>query len=240
MIRFIPNLLTLLNLGSGCLAVVFAFTADLRMVSLMILISLILDYLDGTAARLLNVQSELGKELDSLADVVSFGLVPSLIAFVLLQANDLPILSYTAFLMTLFSAYRLANFNIDKRQSNLFIGLPTPANAMVWASFPLIIFDDSSSKMVQMFRIYLENPYVILFCVALFSYLLVAEIELFSLKFKNLSWKENKVRFIFMLLAVALISIFSFYAIPFIILLYILISLITNNISKRNEIQGRN
>ena len=224
--KFIPNLFTLLNLSSGCIGVVYAFTSDLRMVSIMIFISLILDYMDGMAARLLNARSPIGKELDSLADLISFGLLPALIANRLLHPSDYSSWAYVAFLITVFSAYRLAKFNIDERQSENFIGLPTPANALFWSSFPLIILSGSTEGWTSIMAGYMSNPLVIIVCILIFSYLLIAELPLFSLKFKNLSLKENKDRFIFLFGTLILILFLGYGALPFIILLYLLISII--------------
>ena len=224
--KFIPNLITLLNLSAGCIGVVFAFTTDLRMVSVMIFISLVFDYMDGMAARLLNARSAIGKELDSLADLISFGLLPALIANRLLHPSEYTSWAYMAFLITVFSAYRLAKFNTDDRQTESFIGLPTPANALFWSSFPLIIMSESTAFVPGIMSDLMADPIVIIACIFVFSYLLIAELPLFSLKFKNMSWKENKDRFIFLILTLILILILGYYALPFIILLYLLISII--------------
>jgi CDP-diacylglycerol--serine O-phosphatidyltransferase len=230
MIKFIPNLFTLLNLSSGCIGVVFAFTTDLRMVSIMVFISLILDYFDGAAARLLDARSPIGKELDSLADLISFGLLPALIAYMLLHSSPYSSWAYISFLITVFSAYRLAKFNIDERQSVNFIGLPTPANALFWSSFPLIIFGDHSNSVGSALFNVMSNPLFIMACILLFSYLLIAELPLFSLKFKNLSWKDNKDRHLFLLSSLILFLALSYYALPFIIILYLLISVVTQKL----------
>lgn len=234
--KMIPNLITLMNLFSGCIGVVFAFTSDLRMVSVMIFISLVLDYLDGMAARLLNVKSELGKELDSLADLISFGLVPALIAYMILRGGDFPKFAYVAFLITVLSAYRLAKFNLDKRQSVNFIGLPTPANAVFWASFPLIIYGSSESEMAVSLAELMSESRIVLILILVFSFLLIAEIPLFSLKFQNFSWKDNQSRFLFLGITLILFLSFSYYSLPFIILLYLLISIIKNQFIARDEV----
>lgn len=232
MIKLIPNILTLLNLTAGCIGVVFAFTSDLRMASFMIFIALILDYLDGMAARLLNAGSPLGKELDSLADVISFGMLPAVIVYILLRSSDLNSLAYTSFLIAVFSAYRLAKFNIDERQSENFIGLPTPANALFWSAFPLIIFGEGSSDIHSWMAETMSNPYVILTLIIIFSYLLIAELHLFSLKFKNFSWKVNKARYIFLIATLILFLTLSYHSLPFIILLYLAISIVDQKILK--------
>ena len=234
--KMIPNTITLMNLFSGCIGVVFAFTSDLRMVSIMIFISLLLDYMDGMAARLLDVKSDLGKELDSLADLVSFGLLPALIAYRILSGGDFPNLAYFAFLITLLSAYRLAKFNLDKRQSVNFIGLPTPANAVFWSSFPMIIYGTADSTLANFMAGVMSNSIFILTLVAIFSYLLIAEIPLFSLKIQHLSWKGNEARFVFLVLTLILFVSFSFYSLPFIILLYLLISIIKNQFFAQYEV----
>ncbi|HAW52882.1 MAG TPA: CDP-diacylglycerol--serine O-phosphatidyltransferase [Flavobacteriales bacterium] len=234
--KMIPNTITLMNLFSGCIGVVYAFTSDLRMVSIMIFISLLLDYLDGMAARMLDVKSDIGKELDSLADLVSFGLLPALIAFRLLKGGDYPNLAYVAFLITLLSAYRLAKFNLDTRQSVNFIGLPTPANAIFWSSFPLIIYGTADTMVAGYMSEIMSDSICILIAIPVFSYLLIAEIPLFSLKFQNFLWKGNEARLIFLAITLILFIPFSFYSLPFIILLYLLISIIKNQFFAQYEV----
>lgn len=232
MIKLIPNILTLLNLTAGCIGVVFAFTSDLRMASFMIFIALILDYMDGMSARLLNAGSPLGKELDSLADVISFGMLPGVIIYILLRTSDLSSWAYVAFLITVFSAYRLAKFNIDERQTVNFIGLPTPANALFWSAFPLIIYGESSLNIHVWMEETISNPYVILTLVFIFSYLLIAELPLFSLKFKNFTWTDNKARYIVIVTSLILFLTMSYHSLPFIILLYLAISIVDQKILK--------
>lgn len=232
MIKLIPNILTLLNLTAGCIGVVFAFTSDLRMASFMIFIALILDYLDGMAARLLNAGSPMGKELDSLADVISFGMLPAVIVYIVLSSTDLNSWAYFAFLITVFSAYRLAKFNIDERQSENFIGLPTPANALFWSAFPLIILGEGSSNLHVWMTETMSNPYVILILIFISSYLLIAELPLFSLKFKNFSWSINKARYIFLATTLILFLTLSYHSLPFILLLYIAISIVDQKFLK--------
>ena len=224
--NMIPNIITLLNLFSGCVGLVFALNGELERASLMIFVSLILDYMDGTAARLLNAKSPIGKELDSLADVVSFGVLPSMIAFMLLNYMEMGIWSYYAFLMAMFSAYRLGKFNIDTRQSENFIGLPTPANALLWSSLPFILTDTQEFFFHSSMRSILVSPVTIFALLTLFSFLLVAEIPMFSLKFKNFSWGENQNRFIFLILTMILILTLMYYSVPFILILYVLISIL--------------
>jgi CDP-diacylglycerol--serine O-phosphatidyltransferase len=194
--------------------------------SLLIGIAAVADFFDGLVARALHVSSPIGKDLDSLADMVSFGVVPGAILFKLLQHvladTNLPeVLAYGAFLVSIFSALRLAKFNNDTRQTTSFIGLPTPACTLVVASLPLILAHDS-------FHVssFILNPWVLLGLTALLSGLLVAEIPLFALKFKNLSWQDNGVQFVFLLLTVALLLGMQATAIPLIVLLYVLLSML--------------
>lgn len=225
--KHIPNAITCLNLFSGCLALYFAFKGELAYASYLVAIAAVLDFLDGMLARVLKAYSEIGKQLDSLADMVSFGVVPGVMLFMLILRADkgilgipVDILAFFGFLVTIFSALRLAKFNIDTRQTDSFIGLPTPACTMVVASLPLIL---SSTDSLVLFDIIL-NPYVLVILTATLSFLLVAELPLFALKFKSLTWKDNSLRFIFLGLSVILLALLNFAAIPLIILLYILLS----------------
>ncbi len=230
--KHIPNFLTLMNLLCGCLAIIAAFNIQLQMVAIYILIALIMDFLDGMVARLLHVHSEIGKQLDSLADVVSFGVVPGFVAYYLMNeaintsnpewnSTIRLIMQSTAFIIPLFSALRLAKFNLDTRQSESFIGVPTPANTMLWVALPLILLNDKYNLAT-----YILNPYFLTVLILLTSYLLVAEIPLFALKFKNLKWADNKIRFIFLTLSAILIPIFLYTSIPIIIILYVILSLL--------------
>lgn len=230
--KHLPNLLTLSNLFCGLLAVQFAWTGSLEHAAWCIFIAAIFDFTDGFAARLLKAYSELGKQLDSLADLVSFGVAPASILYVLLQqesefvraiAGDgfiFKIVMYLPFLIALFSALRLAKFNIDERQTSSFIGLPTPANAMLIASIPL-------STAIGNFDLHqwMINAYVLLGISVGFSYLLISPIPLFALKFKHFRFKGNEIRFLFMGTAIVLLLSLFLNAIPFIILSYVLISI---------------
>ncbi len=223
--RHIPNALTCLNLFSGCVASVMAFEARYDMALLFIAISALFDFLDGLAARVLHAYSDIGKDLDSLSDDVSFGVAPSLIVFSLFKEMHYPAymasvvawLPYLAFLIAVFSALRLAKFNNDTRQTSSFIGLPVPANALFWGS------------LVAGFHPFLINamfhPLYLLILVCLFSWLLVSEIPMFSLKFKNLSWKDNKVSFCFLILSACLLVLLQVRGFAASIICYILISL---------------
>lgn len=246
----IPNTITLLNLLCGILSIYTLYTTESLIIpSIFILVGAIFDFLDGMIARLLKAYSNIGKELDSLADVVTFGVAPSLIAVDLLQEFyplspilvNYSFLVFIPLLMALMSAYRLAKFNIDERQSIGFIGVPTPANALIWLSLPILYFLETTSthlwgiaceEFYTTFTAILLNPLVILFGSVLMSFLLVAEVPLFALKFKNLKWIDNKEKFIFLIIALLLIFAFNLYSIPIIIIVYIIESLIINKIKK--------
>ena len=212
--RHIPNTLTCLNLFSGCIACVMAFEARYEWALAFIIFSAVFDFFDGMMARSLDAHSIIGKDLDSLADDVSFGVAPSLIVFSLFKEMDYSgameslagVFPYLAFLLSVFSALRLAKFNNDTRQTSSFVGLPVPANALFWAS--------------------LVTVYLLLL-VCLFSWLLVSEIPMFSLKFKNLSWKDNKTSFIFLLVCIPFLIFLGICSFSAIIVWYILLSLIT-------------
>lgn len=229
--KHIPNSITCMNLFSGCVSIVLAFHGFFLWALLFILLAGVFDFCDGMAARLLHTSSVIGKELDSLADVVSFGLAPSMIIFKHIDnISDSEWVMFLAFFIAVFSALRLAKFNVDTRQTSSFIGLPTPPNAIFFASLlsitdPMMPVPSYLGR--EMFMPILNNLWVILFLVAIFSYLLVAEIPMFSLKFKNLSWSDNKVRFIFLILSALLLIVFQLAAFPFIILLYLVMSVVT-------------
>lgn len=226
MIKHLPNAITCLNLFCGCLGIVFAFQGNLVFASYAIVIAAIFDFFDGMVARLLKAYSEIGKELDSLADMVSFGVLPSIIIYHLfLQAPQIGsfsvYLNFSAFLIAIFSALRLAKFNIDIRQSENFIGLPTPANAILIASLPMII-----SQSNFFLNSYILNPFFLFSFSLGMSILLVTEIPLFSLKFKNLKISDNLFRYILVFSALILIVLFKFAAVPIVIFLYFILSLI--------------
>ena len=223
--KHIPNSITCCNLFFGILAVLSAYNGAFYHVLMFVLLSAVFDFLDGMMARLLNAYSDLGKELDSLADMISFGLLPGMIAFKMLQDTLLPgWVAYSGFLLTVFSAIRLAKFNIDERQTSSFIGLATPANALFWAGIA-IQFEGQQDW----------NTYLLLPLVLLFSYLLVCEIPMFSLKFKSLAWNENKIRYIFLLGSILLLIAFQLSAISIIILWYLLLSFIDSISCKKNK-----
>jgi CDP-diacylglycerol--serine O-phosphatidyltransferase len=245
--KHIPNFLTSMNLFCGCLAITHSFENDMINASYLIVLAAIFDFLDGLAARYFKVKSAIGKDMDSLADMVSFGLAPGIIIFQLLNislknyTNNINIIKYIAFIIPIFSALRLAKFNNDLRQTDAFIGLPTPANSLFIISLPLILFKNFSAPFVDIdfIRGLILNPVFLILLTIILSFLLVAELHLFSLKCKNIKWKNNKVRYIFMLSSIILFLIFHYIAIPLIIILYIVLSIINNNFNKY-EIQSRN
>ena len=195
--KHIPNAITCCNLVCGCIATLYAFRGDYPAAFLFILLGAAADFLVGLAARLLGVSSPVGKELDSLADDITFGLAPSATAFSLLAADTpVPGLPYAAFLMAAFSALRLAKFNLDERQALGFIGLPTPANALFWGSLSLLAGGGAAAGAAWL-------PWVLLGLVALSCWLLVCEVPMFALKFKHYGLRGNEVRYGFILFSAA-------------------------------------
>jgi CDP-diacylglycerol--serine O-phosphatidyltransferase len=230
----IPNFITCLNLFCGCFAVIAMLNDFYFLASILIIIAAILDFLDGFLARLLNAYSEIGKQLDSLADMVSFGLVPGVILYKAIgkaidvdsfndQMDQMLFLPFLGLLISVFSAIRLAKFNIDTRQTTSFIGLPTPANTLFFITIPLIWTFSAPDSFPYLIS---QNSYVLITLTLVFSYLLIAEIDLISLKFKDFSWSNNKEKFILIFCSIALILWITFLAIPFIIILYLVLSLI--------------
>ena len=224
--RQIPNILTCFNLLTGTVAILLALRDQTEIASLLLIVAAILDFLDGFSARLLNAHSVIGPDLDSLADLVSFGVAPAMIIFVwsescflnlppYLQTDWIYFLRYIIFLTPVLSAVRLAKFNHDERQKEAFIGLATPANAFFLGFIPYAA-DELSL---------LGNYWVVLGLALLFSLLLVANIRMFSLKFNNFKFKDNVVRYIFLFLSLILLILFQLGSFPVIILMYILISL---------------
>jgi len=227
MLRFVPNLITCLNLFCGCIAIVCAFSLSLKLAAYLILAAAVFDFLDGLAARLLKAYSDVGKQLDSLADVVSFGVAPASIMYVFLLFADnsqFLILNYipppAAYIIAVFSALRLAKFNIDTRQSDSFIGLPTPANAIFICSLVFISLEDSRLSLLT------NNVFFLLVVVAASSYLLISELPLFSLKFKTFDWKRNKVRYCFVAFSIATLLVLHWAGLALVILAYIVLSII--------------
>ncbi|RLJ80176.1 CDP-diacylglycerol--serine O-phosphatidyltransferase [Pedobacter alluvionis] len=213
----LPNAITCANLLSGCIGIVFAFKGNLETAAYLVILSGIFDFFDGMVARLLNVKSAIGKDLDSLADMVSFGFLPGVIMFHLLKASDYSseYLPYFGFIITVFSALRLAKFNNDARQTEDFIGLNTPMNTLFICSLPFIAHD---------YPQIIASSMLLIAITVITSFLLVSEIKIFSLKFSDLSWKKNKIKFIFLILSAVLIAFLKFAAIPFVLVLYIALS----------------
>ena len=238
--RHLPNALTCVNLLCGCIALSFIFAGDLVLAAYFVGIAAVADFFDGLVARALRVSSPIGKDLDSLADMVSFGVVPGAIIFQLLnratspfrdiviggiamadnQAAHPSLVAYVGFIITIFSALRLAKFNNDTRQTTSFIGLPTPACTLVVASLPLILANDTFGL-----KNIILNPLVLIGLTVLLSGLLVAELPLFALKFKNLQWRGNRRRFIFVGLALGLVLWLKAAGVPLAVLLYVLLSI---------------
>ena len=213
--KHIPNMITCCNLISGCIATYWAFQAEFGLALLFIVIGAVFDFFDGMTARLLHVSSPIGKELDSLADDITFGFAPSAIIFCII--NDL--LPYAAFVMAAFSALRLAKFNLDERQAMGFIGLPTPANALFWGSLIVGAGDFLASSPYSV--------YGVIVAVFVFSYLLIAEIPMFALKFKTWGWKGNEVKYIFLLTSIILLAFLGVSGLAAVIAWYILLSILT-------------
>lgn len=225
--RHIPNMITCCNLLSGCVAAVFAFEGVYTVAFACIIMGAVFDFFDGLTARALKVSSPIGKELDSLADVITFGLAPATMAYSwlcecasahldMLVASAMP---FAAFLLVAFSALRLAKFNVDERQTSSFIGLPTPANALFWGGLVIGSHD-----------VVVAQPYgwvLVLVLIVLFSWLLVAEIPMFSLKFKNLSWKSNRIAYTFLLVSLVLLVVLGWGGLSAVIGWYIILSLLT-------------
>lgn len=268
--RNIPNFFTLCNLFSGCVGIVFALEGNLVWCAYMVGIAGVFDLLDGLIARTFHLTSELGKQLDSMADIVSFGVVPGVLLYKMIictqlfvSFNENPLLfisaqakegahinylAMTGFLVTVFSAIRLAKFNIDTRQSYSFIGLPTPGNAFLIASLPLSIPESLTDMLRPIGSLtfeqisafgtiisgedniyeYLLQPYSVIALTFISCFLLVAPLPLFALKFKNVSFKDNKIRYTFLALAAVLLIFFKFLGIPLIIILYIVLSAVNN------------
>ena len=230
--KHIPNTLTCCNLISGCVATVFALGGQISIAFLFIIIGAVFDFFDGMSARMLGVSSPIGKELDSLADDVTFGVAPATMVFYVLGVLDYPafleplrpVLPFFAYIMAAFSALRLAKFNLDERQAMGFIGLPTPANALFWGSFLL-----GAASLLE------SSPYmifVVLALVLLCSYVMVAEIHMFALKFKHWGWHGNELRYTFLLTCIPLLLIFRMSAFAIIIAWYVILSIYSNTKQK--------
>lgn len=219
----IPNAITLLNIFVGVVGIIFVLDGDLLSGAYFVLLAAFFDFLDGFVARLLRVQGELGKQLDSLADVVSFGVLPGVMLFSLAKDNaSLSLIPYLTLIIPMLSAYRLAKFNLDTRQSDQFIGLPTPANALLISTLPHLILSYPSMG------IWIQNSVVLAALAWILGILLIAEIPLIAMKFQNFKIQGNEFRFILLLSALTLFSFFGLAGVPFIILVYIILSIVSN------------
>ena len=239
--KHIPNLITLINLFCGCIAVVFAFNQNVEMAFFFVALGIFFDFFDGFFARLFNVTSPLGLQLDSLADMVTSGVVPGTIMFFMLtNALNIDISNFeitnvkfwfalSGYLITLGSCFRLANFNIDTRQTDSFIGLPTPANALFILSLPLILKNTDSLIILGL----LTDKWFLLVVTLFSAYILNAEIPLFALKIKNFSFQKYKLQIGFVLFSIIMIAMLQFLAIPLIIISYVLLSVVNNMLAKK-------
>jgi len=228
----VPNIITCLNLVAGCFAIERAFAADFPMAFLFVVIAAVLDFFDGFFARLLKSYSDIGKELDSLADMVSFGAAPAFVLFNALREGGFSGWEpYLVFAVAAFSALRLAKFNLDTRQTTEFIGLPTPANALLIVSLVYLIGLEEKGPMLFL----LSSPWWLIGLSLVLSILLVSEIPMFSLKFKSFGWKQNSLRYSFLILSLILLVILKAYAVPCILLLYILLSVLRNLMFKPQQ-----
>ena len=238
--RHVPNTITFLNLFCGCLSIVSTFSGMLDFAAYFILAASVFDFFDGFTARWLKAYSELGKQLDSLADMVSFGVAPASVMYVLVlhatMEYDLYIPGYlvasAAYLIAVFSALRLAKFNIDTRQTESFIGLPTPANAIFICSLAFISSGNHSLTILT------ENIFFLLAVIVIFSYLLMAELPLFSLKLKSFDWKSNKIRYIFVILSAFILIALSWAGLAAVILVYIILSIFKQISCKRKVLDS--
>lgn len=236
--KHIPNTLTCCNLISGCVAVAFAHDGRLGVALLFIVAGALFDFLDGFAARLLNVSCAIGKELDSLADVVTFGVAPATMLCFELSVIDYPAaieparswLPYVAFVMSAFAALRLAKFNLDTRQTTSFIGLPTPANALFWAS--LLVGGRSIIEGSSVVTMWLPAGTILLLLLVLAAaacWIMTAEVPMFALKFKHFGWHGNEVRYIFLIVCIPLIIILGIASFAAIIVWYVVLSGISSH-----------
>lgn len=232
--KHIPNLITLINLFCGCVAIVFVSQQDYEMAFYMVCLGIFFDFFDGFFARLFKVASPLGLQLDSLADMVTSGVVPGYVMFSMFtnSAHELgtnSMIPFLGFIVTLGSCYRLANFNIDTRQTDSFIGLPTPANALFILSLPLVLKFSDSLITLEL----LTNQWVLLIIALCSAYILNAEIPLFALKIKKFTFKDNVLQIVFLVISIVLLLLLQFSAVPVIIIIYILLSVINNKFLKK-------
>ena len=234
--KHIPNLITLGNLFCGTVATIFAVEGNFVYAGLFVVLGILFDFFDGFAARLLNVSGELGKQLDSLADMVTSGVVPGIIVYKLLVENSTSFndfnqqgyLPFLGLLLTLGACYRLAKFNIDTRQSDSFIGLPTPAMSLFIISLPLI----QEYSTIEFAQNLISSNYFLIAITLLLTYLMNAELPLFSLKFKEYSIKNNLMKYLFLVASLLMIIFLQYISIPLIIILYVVLSVISNSKNK--------
>lgn len=236
--KHIPNTITSLNLFSGCIAIIMGIQGAFIWVVFWVILAAIFDFFDGMSARLLNSYSDIGKELDSLADVVSFGVAPAIAVFILLSNYTIypaslsiikPYIPYFAFLIPIFSALRLAKFNIDERQTSSFIGLPTPANALFWISYVYGVHESAKSNNVIL--------YLTLVLILGLSLLMVSEIPMFSFKLTNIRVKGNEKPLILIICAIAFISFWGIAGLAWTVLVYIAISIVSSVLIKNKAVK---
>lgn len=241
--KYIPNTITLCNLLCGVLATIFAYNGYYQHAAVFFLLGIVFDFFDGFTARMLHVKSDIGKELDSLADCITSGLLPSMVIYTMMQASLssmstdwvadwfpvswAQIISSSAFLIVMFSALRLAIFNLDTRQTESFIGLPTPACGLVVVFLPFL-------RDIAFFSEALTNYWVLLALTIILSLLLVSQIPLFALKFKNFGWKGNQNKWILIAFSAVMIFLMNWKAFPFIIIFYLILSVISNKIANKD------
>jgi CDP-diacylglycerol--serine O-phosphatidyltransferase len=231
----IPNLFTMLNLFCGCVALVMVADYKFDLAFYFVCLGIFFDFFDGFFARKFGVAGPLGVQLDSLADIVTSGVVPGFVMLCLLSNKNYSTfnyLPYVGFIITLGACYRLAKFNIDERQSDSFIGLPTPANALFITSLPLIIVNFSNTIVAE----YLSNNWVLLTITFLSTYIMNAEIPLFSLKIKDFSFAKYKLQIFFLAISLLMLIFLQILAVPLIILIYVLLSVINNMFNKKASV----
>jgi CDP-diacylglycerol--serine O-phosphatidyltransferase len=232
--KHVPNLITLINLLCGCVAVVFISKDNYEMAFYMVCLGIFFDFFDGFFARLFKVSSPLGLQLDSLADMVTSGVAPGYVMYSMFnnsghELGTAAFIPFLGFIVTLGSCYRLANFNIDTRQTDSFIGLPTPANALFILSLPVILKFSDSLMVLEI----LTNQWVLLVITLCSAYILNAEIPLFALKIKKFNLKDNALQIVFLLISLTLLVFLQFTAIPLIIIFYVLLSVVNNAFLKK-------
>lgn len=223
--KHIPNFVTSLNILCGVLSIAATMQGDLKLAAYLVIGGAFFDFIDGFVARLLKVSSAFGKQLDSLCDVVTFGVAPAFIIFAVLKNSPelcCSYLPYFAMITPIFAALRLAKFNIDERQSDRFFGLPVPANALFLISVPLM----NETLCNGLIYNFMHNPYTLITAIIIGAFLMVSELPLFAMKFKNWRFNDNIIRYIFIFISLILIVLFQLSALPMIIVLYVIISLV--------------